>query len=88
MHILRAVFSFAVLAFAIHAFGQAGEGPRGSTPPGASQDGAAPGDGALRDQCLLQERGASTGGTTEIVPKPADPSVRDPVSAPPPQNPR
>lgn len=44
--------------------------------------------GTLRDQCLLQERGASTGGTTDVPAKPADPSVRDPVSAPPPQNPR
>jgi hypothetical protein len=44
--------------------------------------------GTLRDQCLLQERGASTGGTSDVPAKPADPSVRDPVSAPPPQNPR
>lgn len=44
--------------------------------------------GTLRDQCLLQERGASTGGTSDVPAKPADPAVRDPVSAPPPQNPR
>ncbi|HWD22005.1 MAG TPA: hypothetical protein VG591_02620 [Burkholderiales bacterium] len=44
--------------------------------------------GTLRDQCLLQERGASTGGTSESTGKPAGPTVRDPVSAPPPQNPR
>ena len=44
--------------------------------------------GTLRDQCLLQESGASTGGTSEVTPKRADPTVRDPVSAPPPQNPR
>lgn len=41
--------------------------------------------GTLREQCLLQEQGASTGGTIE---KPAGPTVRDPLTAPPPQNPR
>jgi hypothetical protein len=44
--------------------------------------------GTLRDQCLLQERGASTGGTGESTEKRSGPTVRDPVSAPPPQNPR
>ena len=44
--------------------------------------------GTLRDECLLQERGASTGGASESTEKPAGPTVRDPVSAPPPQNPR
>jgi hypothetical protein len=44
--------------------------------------------GTLRDQCLLQEQGASTGGTTIPNGKPAGPTVRDPVTAPPPQNPQ
>ena len=43
--------------------------------------------GTLRDQCLLQERGASTGGTADTTGKPAGPTVRDPVTAPPPLNP-
>ncbi len=44
--------------------------------------------GTLREQCLLQERGASTGGTASPNDNPAGPTVRDPVTAPPPLNPR
>jgi len=44
--------------------------------------------GTLREQCLLQEQGASTGGTSDTTEKPAGPTVRDPLTAPPPQNPR
>jgi hypothetical protein len=40
--------------------------------------------GSLREQCLLQERGAGTGGTRD---KPEDRKA-DPRVAPPPQNPR
>ena len=40
--------------------------------------------GSLREQCLLQEKGAGTGGTRD---KPEDRKA-DPRSAPPPQNPR
>jgi hypothetical protein len=40
--------------------------------------------GTLREQCLLQERGASTGGRS--APGPAQPPT--PREAPPPQNPR
>ena len=40
--------------------------------------------GSLREQCLLQEKGAGTGGTRE---KPEDRKA-DPRAAPPPQNPR
>lgn len=40
--------------------------------------------GTLREQCLLQERGASTGGRS--APGPAQPP--SPREAPPPQNPR
>jgi hypothetical protein len=43
--------------------------------------------GTLRDQCLLQERGASTGGTAGTTDNPAGPTVRDPLTAPPPLNP-
>jgi hypothetical protein len=43
--------------------------------------------GTLRDQCLLQERGASTGGTAATTDNPAGPTVRDPATAPPPVNP-
>jgi hypothetical protein len=40
--------------------------------------------GSLREQCLLQERGADTGGTRD---RPEDRKA-DPRVAPPPQNPR
>ena len=40
--------------------------------------------GSLREQCLLQERGAGTGGTRD---KPEERKA-DPREAPPPQNPR
>lgn len=40
--------------------------------------------GSLREQCLLQERGADTGGTRD---KPEQRKA-DPREAPPPQNPR
>ena len=40
--------------------------------------------GSLREQCLLQERGAGTGGTAD---KPEERRA-DPREAPPPQNPR
>jgi hypothetical protein len=41
--------------------------------------------GTLRDQCLRDARSAGAGGTR---PSAAPPTVRDPVTAPPPQNPR
>lgn len=41
--------------------------------------------GTLRDQCLREARSAGAGGTR---PNEATPTVRDPVHAPPPQNPR
>jgi hypothetical protein len=41
--------------------------------------------GTLRDQCLRDARSAGAGGT---APAEAPPTVRDPVQAPPPQNPR
>lgn len=41
--------------------------------------------GTLRDQCLRDARSAGAGGTR---PSDAPPTVRDPVQAPPPQNPR
>lgn len=41
--------------------------------------------GSLREQCLLQEEGASTGGT---LPDPAGGKAVPPPVAPPPQNPR
>lgn len=44
--------------------------------------------GTLRDQCLLQEKGASAGGTSATDSNPAGPTVRDPRTDPPPQNPR
>jgi hypothetical protein len=44
--------------------------------------------GSLRDQCLKDAESAGTGTTAPgTLPKP-DPSVRDPRTAPPPQNPR
>ena len=41
--------------------------------------------GTLREQCLREARNAGSGGTR---PSDAPPTVRDPVHAPPPQNPR
>lgn len=41
--------------------------------------------GTLREQCLRDARSAGAGGTR---PSDAPPTVRDPVHAPPPQNPR
>jgi hypothetical protein len=41
--------------------------------------------GTLREQCLREARSAGAGGTS--APE-APPTVRDPVNAPPPQNPR
>jgi hypothetical protein len=66
--------------------GKPSEAPRPATAEGVKRCHEL--SGTLRDQCLLQESGASTGGTSEVTPTPADPAVRDPVSAPPPQNPR
>ena len=44
--------------------------------------------GTLREQCLKDAESAGTGTTAPgTLPKP-DPSVRDPRTAPPPQNPR
>lgn len=44
--------------------------------------------GSLREQCLKDAESASTGTTAPgTAPRP-DPSVRDPRTAPPPQNPR
>ena len=43
--------------------------------------------GTLREQCLLQESGASTGGTRDSTEKPAGPVGRDPLTEPPPRNP-
>lgn len=42
--------------------------------------------GTLREQCLLQEQGASTGGTRTPAPEVVKPP--SPREAPPPQNPR
>jgi hypothetical protein len=43
-------------------------------------------NGTLREQCLLQEQGASTGGTR--APDPDITKSTSPREAPPPQNPR
>jgi hypothetical protein len=43
--------------------------------------------GVLRDECL-RDLGASTGGTSARERLPPPPVGRDPVTAPPPQNPR
>jgi hypothetical protein len=45
-------------------------------------------DGTLREQCLKDAAGASTGGTRPSNSTLPDPIERDPRSAPPPQNPR
>ena len=44
--------------------------------------------GTLREQCLKDAESAGTGTTAPGAPPKPDPSVRDPHTAPPPQNPR
>jgi hypothetical protein len=70
-----------------------GTGTEGAT-PGIGAESGSPSEeavkrcnelsGSLREQCLLQERGAGTGSTRD---KP-DERKADPREAPPPQNPR
>jgi hypothetical protein len=70
-----------------------GAGTEGATPGIGAENGTSSEEairrcnelsGSLREQCLLQERGAGMGGTKD---KP-DERKADPREAPPPQNPR
>lgn len=70
-----------------------GAGTEGATPGIGAENGTSSAEaikrcnelsGSLREQCLLQERGAGMGGTND---KP-DERKADPRVAPPPQNPR